>query len=129
MSDGTFMSWQEMQNLCLPPNSAMLVPPPPDPAELEALSAGAPGQRPVWLDDAFQTAPALSEQQAELSIQPIDPVANEAAAQRAKYGEPAVRLLANAITAGAILELTRAEPSKEEAENRQFPEQDEPDER
>lgn len=129
MSDGTFMSWQEMQHLCLPPNSAMLVPPPPDQAELESLSAGVPGQRPAWLDDAFQDVPAAKLNEVELSAKPFDPEANRAAAERAEYGAPEVRLLANAITAGAILELLRADPAEEEPNNRQIPEDEEPKER
>lgn len=128
MTDGTFMSWQEMQLLCLPPNSAMLVPPPPDAAELEAMSAGAPGQRPEWLDDAFQMAPTAepSSREPEKPVQPIDLAANEAAAQRAEYGEPAVRLLANAIAMGALLEMTQLQPKPEQPKNRQDPHPSDP---
>ncbi len=129
MSDGTFMSWQEMQYLCLPPNSAMLVPPPLDPAEIEALSAGAPGQRPEWLDDEFQVQPLSNVPTTEQSAQPFDPEANEAAAQRAEYGEPAVRLLANAIAVGALLEMTRVEPKHDHQNDRRNPNKPEPSDR
>src|SRR5436190_14134734 len=51
MSDGSYLSWEEVQRLMLPPNATMLVPPPPPaPVEVPALAAGPP-PKPDWLDD------------------------------------------------------------------------------
>jgi hypothetical protein len=129
MSQGTFLSWDEMQHLALPPNSAMLIPPTPDPLELAELSAGVPEQRPDWLDDAFQGEPkvALNEQPNTDAVI-IDPDANRAAAERAEYGDPAVRLLANLIAMNAALEYAQTPPKEEDEEKKQVPLAPKPDE-
>lgn len=104
MSDDHVMTWEEMQRLALPPNSTMLVPPPPDVVEVPALAAGPP-PKPDWLDDGF-TAGEIT----------IDPDANRAAAEREEHGPGAVRLLANMIAVGAVLEYANSPPKKEDDE-------------
>jgi hypothetical protein len=95
MSDGTVLSWAEVQMLALPPDATMLVPPPVESAEVVAPAGGPPVQHRDWLDDAFAAAPAPVA---------VDPAAAQAAAERAEYGPGPVRFLANLITFNALLE-------------------------
>lgn len=118
MSSDSILSWDEVQRMALPANATMLIPPTPDPAELEAITSGAPEQRPHWLEDEFQTAPK--------SQQVIDPDANRAAAERAEYGHPAVRLLANLVAVNAVLEYAQT-PAKKDEEEQPIPPKVEPD--
>src|SRR5207249_8055796 len=98
MAEGTYLSWDEVQRLALPPDATMLVPPQPEPAEVFAPAAGPPPPRPVWLEDAFVAQPIVP------TAEPLDPAAARAAAERAEYGPGPVRFLANLIPFNALLE-------------------------
>src|SRR5262245_28922072 len=104
MADSIYLSWEEMQQLALPPNTTMLVPPPPEPVDVPALAAGPP-PRHDWLDDAF-VAPAGHRS----DTLPDNPDANRAAAERAEYGPAEVRLLANLIAFNAMLQYAQSPP-------------------
>jgi hypothetical protein len=133
MSGGNFLSWDEMQRLALPPNTAMLVPPPPELTEVPALAAGPPKPQPDWLDDAFVAnadsaapveplalnTPTVADPSAQRLV-PQDPDAERAAAERAEYGPGPVRLITNLITVNALLEFAQS-PRKEEDEEERPP--------
>src|SRR5262249_55478655 len=96
ISDGSYLSWEEVQRLMLPPNATMLVPPPPpEPAEVPALASG-PGPKPDWLDD-----PAHSN----LTITPEEA---KSQAEQAEHGPAALRLVANAIAINAMFEYAQS---------------------
>ena len=111
MSDGSYLSWEEVQRLMLPPNATMLIPPPPpEPAEVPALAAGPP-PKPDWLDDAYG-ASALPPKN-NLTITPEEA---RSAAEKAEHGPAIPRLLANVITVNAILNLGQTSPKKNDDE-------------
>ena len=109
MTDGTYLSWEEAHRLALPPNTAMLMPP-PKPLEVAVLAAGPPLGRPDWLDDDFQAVPATQ------TVEDAD--ANRAAAERAEYGPGPVRLLANVIAFNALREFA-ASPREDDEDDEQ----------
>jgi hypothetical protein len=123
MSGDTFLSWDEVHRMALPANATILIPPTPDPAELVALSSGAPEQKPDWLDDAFQSGANGSQ------AVTIDPDANRAAAERSEYGDPAVRMLANMIAVNAVLEYALTPAIKAEKDEKPIPAKSRPEQK
>ncbi len=122
MGDGSYLSWEEVQRLALPPNAAMLIPPPPEPLETAAPGAGPPHSKPDWLDDInFPDSPKPADSA------PIDPEANRAAAERAEYGPGPIRFLANLIAFNAVLEYAKSPPKKDEDEDKRIPAQPRPE--
>jgi hypothetical protein len=121
MSDGSYLSWEEVQRLMLPPNATMLIPPPPpEPAEVPALAAGPP-PKPEWLDDAYVAGVMPTKN--NLAITPEEA---RSAAEKAEHGPAVVRMLANAIAVGALLEQTQLQPKKEEIEEEPRRKEEEP---
>jgi hypothetical protein len=113
MAEGTFLSWEEMQRLALPPNTAMLIPPLPEPEEVACLAAGPPHAHPDWLDDGLYTESSpTSTATRQLQDDNSDPAPGD--------GVPGpVRLIANLITVNALLEYAygpHKKPDDEEAD-------------
>src|SRR5262249_59340505 len=77
MSQGTYLSWEEMQRLALPPDATMLVPPPFQPADVAALAAGPP--RTDWLHEGLAPPPAAQPQPGDAG--PVDPAPQPAPAR------------------------------------------------
>jgi hypothetical protein len=124
MTQGTYLSWEEMQRLALPPDATMLVPPPFQPADVAALAAGPP--RTDWLDEGF--APPLSAQRPPTDAVPVDPAAEQAAAERAEYGPGPVRLLSSLIAVNAVLAYAHEPRTQDDEEQppRKLPDEPEP---
>jgi hypothetical protein len=125
MSDGMYLSWEEVQRLALPPNTTMLIPPLPEQIDVPALDSGSP-PRPDWLEDGFVGEQGLpvSDISHHSSNAPADPEAERAAiadAERAKYGPGAVRLLANMIAMNALIEYANSPAKKEDEEPKPLP--------
>jgi hypothetical protein len=109
ISDGSYLSWEEVQRLMLPPNATMLVPPPLDPpADVPALTG--PPPKPDWLEDGYV---GVQPPHSNLTITPEEA---HSAAEKAKHGDAVVRILANAITVNAVLEFANS-PRKAETED------------
>ncbi len=109
MSDGSYLSWEEVQRLMLPPNATMLVPPPPPaPVEVPALAAGPP-PKPDWLDDGY--AAGVLPPKNDLTITPEEA---RSAAEKAEHGPAVTRLLANVIAVNALLNLGQSPPKKDD---------------
>jgi hypothetical protein len=114
MSDASYLSWEEVQRLMLPPNATMLIPPPPpDPAEVSVVGAGGP-PKPDWLDDAYSAG--VIPPKNDLRITPEEA---QSAAAKAEYGPAVTRLLANVIAVNAVLNLGQSPPKLEEDEEEQ----------
>ena len=107
ISDGSYLSWEEVQRLMLPPNATMLVPPPPpEPAEVPALASGPP-PKPDWLDDGYVGVQPASN----LTITPQEA---RSAAEKAEHGPALVRILANAVAVNAVLEYANSPATKDD---------------
>lgn len=117
MAEGTFLSWEEVQRLALPPNAAMLIPPTPEP-EVPALAAGPPSKA-DWLDDGFIAESMLKA--ADPNVVPVDPDAERAAAASPDQLPGPVRLLANLIAYNAVLEYATSPRKKDDEEEQQIP--------
>ncbi len=129
MSDSTYQSWEEMQRLVLPPNATLLIPPTPEPIEVPVLDSGSP-PRPDWLEygsAADQTV--VMDNPAHHSVNPEAEKAAISEAERAKHGPALVRLIANAITMNAVLEVATSPRKVEDEEPKPLTEEPEPDDR
>src|SRR5262245_2074965 len=115
MTDGTYLSWEEVQRLMLPPNASMLIPPPPpEPADVPALAAGPP-PKPDWLDYGTSALPTSAlPSKSNLTITPEEA---RSAAEKAEHGPAIPRLLANVIAVNAVLNLGSAPQKKEDEED------------
>jgi len=116
----TFLSWEQVQQMQLPPNTTVLVPPPP-PADLTVIGAPPPPTgTPEWLDDGYQSTPAVPVVERIVSppAGPDDPEAARSAAEREKYGDPALRMMAGLIATNALLERAQSQPEQKKKETK-----------
>lgn len=112
----TFLTWEQVQALQLPPNTTVLVPPPP-PEDLTVPLQPPPQGAPEWLEDGYYPQVATASNGNERPpAKPADENAAQAAAEREKYGDPALRLMTGLIATNAILERIQNPPRKDEEE-------------
>src|SRR5262245_39417110 len=105
MADGSYLSWEEVQRLMLPPNATMLIPPPPpDPAEVAALAAGPPPKR-DWLDDDYSAGVLPPKNDLRITEDEA-----RSAAEKAEHGPAVTRLLANVIAVNAVINYAQSPP-------------------
>jgi hypothetical protein len=95
-----YMSWEQMQQLQLPPNTTVLIPPTPPVDDTVPLHPPAAAS---WLDDGYFSAQTPVAE---------DKRAAEAAREREQYGDPAVRLLTSLIATNALLEHAKSPPAE-----------------
>lgn len=116
----TFLSWEQVQQMQLPPNTTVLVPPSP-PTVLTLSDASPPlSGFPEWLDDGYQSVPAIPiiDRIVSPPVGPDDPQAAQSAAEREEYGDPALRMMAGLIATNALLERVQAPPEEKKKENK-----------
>ncbi len=116
MSQGAFLSWDEMQRMALPANATLLIQSPTEPVEVACLAVGPSNPHPDWLDDG-----SFASSQTADSV-PIDSAAARSAAEQAEYGSGPVRLIANLIAYNAVLEYALSPRKEEKKEKRALPE-------
>jgi len=128
MSSSAFLSWEDMQRLAYPPETIVLVPPPPlESMDMVTSVAGPPKAGHEWLNDiSFSeihdpgtdrmptNSARVSSASPDPQAIPTDPNAERAAAETAEYGPGPVRFLASAIAAGAVLEYLHTPPKKDD---------------
>jgi len=117
MSQGAFLSWDELQRMALPANTTILIQSPTDPVEVSCLAVGPSNPHPDWLDDASFTCSQNA------GSAPIDSATARSAAEQAEYGSGPVRLIANLIAYNAVLEFALSPRKEEEKEKRAVPEE------
>src|SRR5262245_41076345 len=121
MPEGTFLSWDEVQRLALPPDATMLVPPPPEPAEVSQTAAGPPPSA-DWLDDQFVADTTAATVEPQHSDAPPDSATTENASRR--HGP--MRVIDNLLVINALLDWART-PAKAKEEKKSLPPEPKPD--
>ena len=115
----------------IPPNTTVLISPPPEPIDVPSLVSGRP-PHPEWLEDGYvgEHGPNVADANHRADQSTNDPEAERAAiaeAERAKYGPGGVRLLAHLITMNALIEYAHSPAKKDDEEQKPLPTEPEPD--
>jgi hypothetical protein len=118
---GTVLSWEQVQQMQLPPNTTVLLPPTP-PVDFTVPEVAPPDGTPEWLEDNYYPQPVnpipMTDRIESPPTAPEDPKAAQAAAERERYGDPALRLLTGLVATNAILERIQTPPKKDEDEKK-----------